>query len=122
VQSTEAGLKYFVLGALSSGMLLRLLADLRLGNVVRRHRQGVGAGRHRSDLWSHLLFAGLLQGSAVPFTWDAGRLRWRADAGDGILRRRPQDCRHGDFRPRHHQRVPGITLQWQQIVVFVAIA
>ena len=46
VRSTEAGLKYFVLGALSSGMLLYgCFADLRLHRqrVVRRHRQGIAA-------------------------------------------------------------------------------
>ena len=71
---------------------LRLLADLRLHRqrVVRRHRQGVGAGRHRADLRPGVPVRGLLlQGlrGAVPHV-DAGRLRGRADAGDGVLRRR----------------------------------
>lgn len=40
VRASEAGLKYFVLGALSSGMLLYGLADLRLcrNRILRRHR------------------------------------------------------------------------------------
>ncbi len=79
-RSTEAGLKYFVLGALSSGMLLvwRVL-DLRLhrDRELCRYRQGdAGRRRPRADLRPgvhvrRLLLQGL--GGAVPHV-DAGRL------------------------------------------------
>ena len=89
---------------------LRLLADLRLHRqrVVRRHRQGVGAGRHRADFRPRVPVRRLLLqgvGGAVPHV-DAGRLRGRADAGHGVLRGRAQDRRDGDLRPRHHHRIP----------------
>ena len=89
---------------------LRLLADLRLHRhrLVRRHRQGRRAGRHRAHLRPRVPVRGLLlQGlrGAVPHV-DARRLRGRADAGHRVLRRRAEDRRDGDLRPRHHHRVP----------------
>ena len=110
VRSTEAGPEVFrARRAVVGHAAVRLLADLRLHRqrLVRRHRQGVGAGRHRADLRPRVPVRGLLLqglGGAVPHV-DAGRLRGRADAGDGVLRRRAEDRRHGDLRPRHHQRV-----------------
>ena len=70
------------------------------------------------------LFAGFcFKVSAVPFHM------WTPDVYEGaptpvtaFFAAAPEDCRHGDLRPRHHHRFPGITLQWQQIVVFVSIA
>ena len=92
-RSAEAGLKYFVLGALASGILLygisllygfsghdaaspaiaaAMTAAMSLGPDVR---PGVRVRRPRlQDL-----------GGAVPHV-DARRLRRRADAGDGLLR------------------------------------
>ena len=102
VRSTEAGVKYFVLGSVASGMLLfgasliygfcggtafvqisRALLDGKGGRDRHRHRPGVRGGGPRLQ--------GL--GRAVPHV-DARRLRGRADAGDGAVRRRPQDRRH----------------------------
>ena len=114
-RATEAGLKYFVLGALSSGMLLYgaslvygFTGMTQLDQIVGRHRRcaaldrpdlrhGVPARRHRlQDLRG-----------AVPHV-DARRLRGRADAGDRLLRRRPQGRRHGADHPRRHGAVrPG---------------
>ena len=79
LRSTEAGLKYFVLGALSSGMLL-YGASLIYGFTGTVNFAGIaqaaGAGRHRPDLRPRvpvrrLLLQGL--GRAVPHV-DAGRL------------------------------------------------
>ena len=111
VRSTEAGLKYFVLGALSSGMLLYGCSLIYgfTGNVsFAGIAKASGAGRHRADLRPRVPVRRLLLqgfGGAVPHV-DAGRLRGRADAGDRVLRRRAEDRRHGDVRPRHHHRVP----------------
>ena len=114
VRSTEAGLKYFVLGALSSGMLLygASLVYGFTGTVSLPGHRGGAAGRRRPiglDL-RHRLRRGRprLQdlGRAVPHV-DAGRLRGRADAGDGLLRLGAQDGRHGDGGARLHRRLPG---------------
>jgi NADH-quinone oxidoreductase subunit N len=84
-RSAEAGLKYFVLGALASGILLYGISLLYgfTGRRLRSRRAVAGAParpslparRHR------------LQGErrSVPHV-DAGRLRRRADAGYGLLR------------------------------------
>ena len=92
VASTEAGLKYFVLGALSSGMLLygaSLIYGFTGTVSFAGIAQAAGQGGHRADLRPRvpvrrLLLQGL--GGAVPHV-DAGRLRRRADAGHRILRR-----------------------------------
>ena len=80
VRSTEAGLKYFVLGALSSGMLLygaSLIYGFTGTVEFRRHRQGGRAGRqYRADLRSGVPVRRLLLqdfGGAVPHV-DARRL------------------------------------------------
>ena len=79
VRSSEAGLKYFVLGALSSGMLLYGASLIYgfTGTRLRRHRRAVTARRrHRADLRPRLpdrrpRLQGL--GGAVPHV-DARRL------------------------------------------------
>ena len=114
VRSSEAGLKYFVLGALSSGMLLygasliygftgstsfAAIAAARQGRRRRPGhrpdlRPGVPAGRPRlQDL-----------GRAVPHV-DARRLRGRADAGHGLLRRRAQGRGDGAADARDARRL-----------------
>ena len=79
LRSTEAGLKYFVLGALSSGMLL-YGASLVYGFTGTVNFSGIAhsaaAGRHRADFRPgvsvrRLLLQGLRR--AVPYV-DAGRL------------------------------------------------
>ena len=104
-KSTEAGLKYFVLGALSSGMLL-YGASLIYGftgtvsfagiaavaeNRQRRHRLRAGVPARRA----------LLQdlGGAVSHV-DARRLRGRADAGHRVLCLRAEGRRARGLYPR----------------------
>ena len=79
VRSTEAGLKYFVLGALSSGMLL-YGASLIYGFTGTVSFAGIakaaGRGRHRPDLRPGVPVRRLLLQDlrrAVPYV-DAGRL------------------------------------------------
>ena len=110
LRSTEAGLKYFVLGALSSGMLLYgIVAGLRLHRPHRLRGDRRGAGRRRAPARPGLrpgLRAGRprLQdlGRAVPHV-DARRLRRRADAGHRLLRRRAEGGGDGAARPRRHR-------------------
>jgi hypothetical protein len=106
VRSTEAGVKYFVLGSVASGMLL-FGASLIYGycggtafvqiSQAPAGRQG-GRDGHRDRPGVRGRRVGLQGlGGAVPYV-DARRLRGRADAGDGIVRRRPQD--RGDLANR----------------------
>jgi hypothetical protein len=105
-RSTEAGLKYFVLGALSSGMLL-YGASLVYGFTGTTSFAGIAAalatqGAARPDLRPRLpARRPRLQdlGGAVPHV-DAGRLRGRADAGDRLLRRRAEGRGDGAVRAR----------------------
>ena len=127
-KSTEAGLKYFVLGALSSGMLLygaSLIYGFTGTVELRRHRRG--RQRHGSiGLMFGLVFllAGLcFKVSAVPFHM------WTPDVYEGaptpvtaFFASAPKVAAHGGVHARGLDRVPGIAPQWQQIVVFVAIA
>ena len=112
VRSTEAGLKYFVLGALSSGMLLYgcsliygFTGTVSFAGIAKATQGGAGIGLIFGLVF---LFAGLLLqgfGGAVPHV-DARRLRGRADAGHRVLRRRAEDRRHRAVRPRRDRRVP----------------
>ena len=104
-KSTEAGLKYFVLGALSSGMLL-YGASLIYGFTGTVSFAGIAAAVHdRASIGVVFglvfLLAGLASslGRAVPHV-DARRLRGRADAGHRVLRLRAQGRGDGAVRPR----------------------
>jgi NADH-quinone oxidoreductase subunit N len=106
-KSTEAGLKYFVLGALSSGMLL-YGASLIYGFT------GTVA----------FLLAGLcFKISAVPFHM------WTPDVYEGaptpvtaFFASAPKVAALAVFTRVALTAFPGIVPQWQQIVVFVSIA
>ncbi len=113
-KSTEAGLKYFVLGALSSGMLLygaSLIYGLKTGSV------GIVFGLV-------FLLAGLcFKVSAVPFHM------WTPDVYEGaptpvtaFFASAPKVAALAVFTRVALTAFPGIMSQWQQIVVFVAIA
>ena len=109
VRSTEAGLKYFVLGALSSGMLLYgaslvygFTGTVTFAGIAKAASQAGRATRSRAHLRARLPVRRLLLqdlGRAVPHV-DARRLRGRADAGHRLLRRRAQGRGHGDVRAR----------------------
>jgi hypothetical protein len=91
-RATEAGLKYFVLGALSSGMLLYGISLIYgyTGNTgfaanCGGARRGGAPARRGVRPCLCVGGAGLQDiGCAVPYV-DAGRLRGRADAGDRLL-------------------------------------
>ena len=92
-RSAEAGLKYFVLGALASGILLYGIS-LLYGFTGTTSFTGIAAAFGRGAPSLGLLFglvfvlAGLafkIERGAVPHV-DAGRLRRRADAGHRLLR------------------------------------
>jgi NADH-quinone oxidoreductase subunit N len=127
LRSTEAGLKYFVLGALSSGMLL-YGASLIYGFTGTVSFTGIAhaAGQGGIGLIFGIvfLFAGFcFKVSAVPFHM------WTPDVYEGaptpvtaFFAAAPKVAGLAMFVRAAVMAFPGITPQWQQIVVFVSLA
>jgi NADH-quinone oxidoreductase subunit N len=128
VRSTEAGLKYFVLGALSSGMLL-YGASLIYGFTGTVEFTGIakaaGQGSHIGLIFGLVfLFVGFcFKISAVPFHM------WTPDVYEGaptpvtaFFAAAPKVAGMAIFVRATVVAFPGITHEWQQIVVFVSIA
>src|SRR6516165_241000 len=126
-RSSEAGLKYFILGALSSGMLL-YGASLVYGFTGTVSFSGIAkvAGQGGIGLVFGLvfLFAGFcFKVSAVPFHM------WTPDVYEGaptpitaFFAAAPKVAGIAMFVRVAVMAFPGITSQWQQIVVFVSLA
>src|SRR5258705_5894590 len=126
-KSTEAGLKYFVLGALSSGMLL-YGASLVYGFTGTVSFAGIAAAAKTGSIGIVFGLVFLLAGlcfkvSAVPFHM------WTPDVYEGaptpvtaFFASAPKVAALAVFTRVTLTAFPGIVLQWQQIVVFVAIA
>jgi NADH-quinone oxidoreductase subunit N len=127
VKSTEAGLKYFVLGALSSGMLL-YGASLIYGFTGTVNFAGIakaaGAGGIGLIFGIVFMFAGFcFKISAVPFHM------WTPDVYEGaptpvtaFFAAAPKVAGIAVFVRATMVAFPGVTHEWQQIVVFVSIA
>jgi NADH-quinone oxidoreductase subunit N len=127
LRSTEAGLKYFVLGALSSGMLLygaSLVYGFTGTVTFAGIAQAAGQGGIGLIFGLVFLFAGFcFKVSAVPFHM------WTPDVYEGaptpvtaFFAAAPKVAGIAMFVRAAVVAFPGITSQWQQIVVFVAIA
>jgi NADH-quinone oxidoreductase subunit N len=126
-KSTEAGLKYFVLGALSSGMLL-YGASLIYGFTGTVSFAGIAAAAKTGSIGIVFGIVFLLAGlcfkvSAVPFHM------WTPDVYEGaptpvtaFFASAPKVAALAVFTRVALTAFPGIVTQWQQIVVFVAIA
>jgi NADH-quinone oxidoreductase subunit N len=127
VRSTEAGLKYFVLGALSSGMLLYgcsliygFTGTVTFTGIAGAATQG-GIGLTFGLVF---LFAGLcFKVSAVPFHM------WTPDVYEGaptpittFFASAPKVAAMAIFLRVALTAFPAIALQWQQIISFVAVA
>jgi NADH-quinone oxidoreductase subunit N len=127
-KSTEAGLKYFVLGALSSGMLLYGASLIYgfTGNVNYETIANVLQGKAAIGAVFGLVFvaAGLaFKVSAVPFHM------WTPDVYEGaptpvtaFFAGAPKMAAMALFTRIMLDAFPGITQQWQQIVTFLAVA
>ncbi len=127
VKSTEAGLKYFVLGALSSGMLL-YGASLIYGFTGTVAFAGIAAAAKGGNLGVLFGVVFLLAGlcfkvSAVPFHM------WTPDVYEGaptpvtaFFASAPKVAALAVFTRVALTAFPGIVPEWQQIVVFVSIA
>jgi NADH-quinone oxidoreductase subunit N len=126
-KSTEAGLKYFVLGALSSGMLL-YGASLIYGFTGTVEFAGIAAAVTTGSIGIVFGLVFLLAGlcfkvSAVPFHM------WTPDVYEGaptpvtaFFASAPKVAALAVFTRVTLTAFPGIVPQWQQILVFVAIA
>src|SRR6202030_3012510 len=126
-KSTEAGLKYFVLGALSSGMLL-YGASLIYGFTGTVGFAGIAAAVRTGSIGIVFGLVFLLAGlcfkiSAVPFHM------WTPDVYEGaptpvtaFFASAPKVAALAVFTRVALTAFPGIISQWQQIVVFVSIA
>jgi NADH-quinone oxidoreductase subunit N len=127
-RSTEAGLKYFVLGALSSGMLLYgcsliygFTGTVSFAGIAKATGQGGGLGLTFGLVF---LFVGFcFKISTVPFHM------WTPDVYEGaptpvtaFFAAAPKVAGIAVFVRASIAAFPGIVTQWQQIVVFVAIA
>src|ERR1041385_8292790 len=128
VKSTEAGLKYFVLGALSSGMLLYgasliygLTGTVSFAGIAKATQSGASVGLIFGLVF---LFVGFcFKISAVPFHM------WTPDVYEGaptpvtaFFAAAPKAARIAILARATVVAFPGITHEWQQIVVFVSIA
>jgi NADH-quinone oxidoreductase subunit N len=127
VRSTEAGLKYFVLGALSSGMLLygaSLIYGFTGTVTFAGIAQAAGHGGAGLTFGLVFLFAGFcFKVSAVPFHM------WTPDVYEGaptpvtaFFSSAPKIAAMAIFVRAPIAAFPEITPQWQQIIVFVSIA
>ncbi len=127
VRSTEAGLKYFVLGSLSSGMLL-YGASLLYGFTGTVNFEGIAKAATSPSLG--LVFgivfvmAGLcFKVSAVPFHM------WTPDVYEGaptpvtaFFATAPKVAAMAVFLRVAVEALPNVSHSWQQIIAFVSIA
>ncbi len=128
VRSTEAGLKYFVLGALSSGMLLYgasliygFTGTVNFAGIAKASAQGASIGLVFGLVFMFVGFCFKI--SAVPFHM------WTPDVYEGaptpvtaFFAAAPKVAGIAIFVRATMVAFPGITHEWQQIVVFVSIA
>src|ERR1700680_4772783 len=127
LRSTEAGLKYFVLGALSSGMLL-YGASLIYGFTGTTAFTAIATAAKVPSIGLIFglvfLFTGLaFKVSAVPFHM------WTPDVYEGaptpvtaFFSAAPKVAAIALFIRVAIEAFPGIVPQWQQIIVFISIA
>ena len=128
VKSTEAGLKYFVLGALSSGLLL-YGASLVYGFAGTTNFAGIILATADGDVSLGLLF-GLIflicglafKVSAVPFHM------WTPDVYEGaptpvtaFFATAPKVAALGLFARVLHDAFGGVTGDWQQVIALLSV-
>jgi NADH-quinone oxidoreductase subunit N len=127
LRSTEAGLKYFVLGALSSGMLLYgaslvygFTGTVSFAGIAQAAAHG-GVGLIFGIVF---LFAGFcFKVSAVPFhMWTPDVYQGAPTPVTAFFASAPKIAGIAMFVRTAVTAFPGITSEWQQIVVFVSIA
>lgn len=129
IRSSEAGLKYFVLGALSSGILL-YGCSLIYGFTGTTGFDGIAASLKQTGAGLGLIFglvfflAGMaFKVSAVPFHM------WTPDVYEGsptpvtaFFAAAPKIAAMAMFLRVVYSAFPAVTPDWQQIIVFISIA
>src|ERR1700691_4125469 len=127
LRSTEAGLKYFVLGALSSGMLL-YGASLIYGFTGTVTFAGIAQAATHGGIGLIFCLVFLFDGfcfkvSAVPFhMWTPDVYQAAPTPVTVFFASAPKVSGIAMFVRAAVMAFPGITSEWQQIVVFVSIA
>ena len=128
LKSTEAGLKYFVLGALSSGLLL-YGASLTYGFAGTTLFSGIMAAAS-ADFSLGLLFGVVFMLAGFAFKVSAAPFHmWTPDVYEGsptpvtaFFATAPKVAAMGLFARVVHDAFGGIVAEWQQIVAFLAVA
>ncbi|AHM02627.1 NADH-ubiquinone oxidoreductase chain N [Roseibacterium elongatum DSM 19469] len=128
VRSTEAGLKYFVLGALSSGLFL-YGASLTYGFAGTTNFAGIIDAASGSDMPLGLLFGLVFVISALAFKVSAAPFHmWTPDVYEGsptaitaLFSTAPKVAAMALFARVVHDAFGGVVDQWQQILAFLAV-
>ncbi|KAF0674854.1 NADH-quinone oxidoreductase subunit NuoN [Profundibacterium mesophilum] len=129
VKSTEAGLKYFVLGALSSGLLL-YGASLTYGFAGTTLFDGIFLAASAGDMPLGLLFGLVFIASGLAFKVSAAPFHmWTPDVYEGsptpvtaVFATAPKVAAMALFARVVHDAFGGIVGDWQQIVALLSVA
>ncbi|MBP7000639.1 NADH-quinone oxidoreductase subunit NuoN [Amaricoccus sp.] len=129
LRSTEAGLKYFVLGALSSGLLL-YGASLTYGYSGTTAFAGIGASLQDGHVPLGLLFGLVFLSAGMAFKVSAAPFHmWTPDVYEGsptpvtlFFATAPKVAAAVMFARVLYDAFGGATTDWQQILVFLSIA
>ncbi|UWQ17798.1 NADH-quinone oxidoreductase subunit NuoN [Jannaschia sp. M317] len=128
VKSTEAGLKYFVLGALSSGLLLYGIS-LTYGYAGTTDFAGVIAAASDGQIALGLLFGLVFMISGLAFKVSAAPFHmWTPDVYEGsptpvtaFFATAPKVAAMGMFARVTHDAFGGVVSDWQQIVALLSV-
>ena len=129
-KSSEAGLKYFILGALASGMFL-FGASLIYGFSGTTSSAGLADVLANSDAVSPALVVGLVfvlvalcfKISAVPFhMWTPDVYQGAPTAVTAFFAVTPKLAALALLVRLLHHPFSGLVIEWQQIIIFVSIA
>ncbi|TDT74928.1 NADH dehydrogenase subunit N [Litoreibacter halocynthiae] len=128
VKSTEAGLKYFVLGALSSGMLL-YGSSLVYGYAGTTLFSGIFSTVNAGDISLGLLFGLVFVVAGLAFKVSAAPFHmWTPDVYEGsptpitaFFATAPKVAAMGLFARVVHDAFGGAVADWSQIVAFLSV-
>lgn len=129
VRSTEAGLKYFVLGALSSGILL-YGASLTYGYAGTTLFSGIISTANEGEIGLGLLFGLVFITAGLAFKVSAAPFHmWTPDVYEGsptpittFFATAPKVAAMGLFARVVHDAFGGAVADWSQIVAFLSVA
>ncbi len=128
LRSTEAGLKYFVLGALSSGLLL-YGASLVYGYAGTTNFAGIASTITDGDIGLGLLFGLVFMCTGMAFKISAAPFHmWTPDVYEGsptpvtaFFATAPKVAAAGMFARVVHDAFAGAVNDWSQIIAFLSV-